>query len=307
MSKRSITQQQHLRIQQNQTLDSTHDGLVITRFGKQAEILRSDETHLLCMLRPHLSDVAAGDRVAWLQSDESRGVITHVYPRSTELSRITTRGVKKTIAANMTQLMVVVAPQPELTWTLLDSYLVMAELLGLTACIIYNKIDLTPWTHFTELQTIYSPLYPIISTSKKQCVGKESLLQACNQQTTIFVGQSGVGKSSLIKQLIPHQQQIQTGELSSRAHGRHTTSSTTWYPIPSGGALIDSPGVREFNLSHLGAQPIIEGFPEFKPYLGQCKFRNCEHITSPDCAIIQAINNHLIAPSRHKSYARMIK
>jgi ribosome biogenesis GTPase len=309
MSKRHITQQQRQRIEHSPAPEQIQDGLVITRFGKQAEIQRADGGHQHCTLRPHLTDVVAGDRIGWQPSTEALGVITHVYPRDSELARVTPRGVKKTIAANITQLAIVVATQPEIAWDLLDSYLVMAELLAINACIVFNKSDIQPWTQYAQLQAIYAPLhYPIIVTSIRQTAGTQALAAQLAQHTTVFVGQSGVGKSSLIKHLLPHEQSIQTGALSTHtALGRHTTSSTTWYPIPTGGALIDSPGIREFSLAHLGTQPIPQGFREFRPYLGQCKFRNCEHLTSPGCAILAAINNHLISPSRHKSYARMIE
>ena len=307
MSKRTISQQQHQRILQKPLEEQSQDGLVIRRFGKHAEIRSEDGLHLHCMLRPHLTDVVAGDHIAYSRTDEASGIITRVFPRRTELARITRRGVKKTVAANISQLAIVIATEPLVSWYLLDSYLVMAELLAIKACIVFNKVDVTPWTQYAELERIYAPLgYPLVLTSTRKAAGTQALSHQLAQETTVFVGQSGVGKSSLINWLLPHRSAIETGELSN-ALGRHTTSSSTWYAIPSGGALIDSPGLREFNLTHLGIQPIVEGFREFKPLLGQCKFRNCEHLTSPGCAILAAINKQYISPSRHQSYARMIK
>ncbi len=309
MSKRIITQHQRQRIQQKALPEASEDGLVITRFSQQAEVERLDGSRLQCTLRPHRDDVVAGDRVSLLLTSASTGVVTAVYPRSTELARVTARGEKKTIAANITQLAIVVAPVPLISWYLLDSYLAMAELLGITACILFNKTDMLPWTQFDDLQSIYAALgYPIVLTNTKEPAGTLALNKQLSQHTTIFVGQSGVGKSSLIKQLIPEAFAIRTGELSHHnSLGRHTTSCTTWYHLPAGGALIDSPGIRELSLAHLGSQPIVQGFREFKPYLGLCKFRNCEHLSSPGCAILAAINCQLISPSRHQSYARMIR
>jgi ribosome biogenesis GTPase len=314
MSKRRLTQQQAKRIQHNKAEAIGFEGLVISRFGQYVELETQEGVRLLCTQRPHLDSIVAGDRVRWQPSTalennpSTSGVIVALIPRDSLLARVDKRGISKPIAANITQLCVVTATVPTLSWPLLDSYLVIAELLGLKACIIHNKVDLKPLDHLETLEAIYTPLaYPIIKASVKTLNQNESLLPALIHETSVFVGQSGVGKSSLIQNILPEHANIATGALAANNTGQHTTSCTTWFSLPSGGAIIDSPGIREFNLSHLGKQPLAHGFREFKPYLGLCKFRNCNHVDIPGCAILNAVKNQLISPQRYKNYARIIE
>jgi ribosome biogenesis GTPase len=317
MSKRKISHQQAERIKKKQQshhttpVDSPHpsavEGLVITRFGRRVEIEDAQGARIHCAIRPHIESLVAGDKVLWQPSGPDLGVIISQYPRESVLARADSHGRLKPIAANITQICIVIAPEPKLSWVLLDSYLVMAETLNVRACIILNKVDLASQTLQKQLETTYLPLdYPVLFTGLNHPTGDVILAEQMKHQTNIFVGQSGVGKSSLIKRLLPHEAQIQTGELSTRTNlGCHTTSSTSLYHIPSGGALIDSPGVREFDLTHLSIPHIAQGFHEFKPYIDQCKFRNCDHESTPGCAVHQAVNNGFISPHRYKNYVRI--
>jgi ribosome biogenesis GTPase len=317
MSKRRITTQQANRIQKKQhdyqtstTLHQTdrHDGLVITRFGRHAEIERTDGTRIHCAIRPHLQSIVAGDRVVWQMETETQGIVVSQYPQQTLLARVNAHGQTKPFAANMTQLCIVVAPEPLLSWILLDSYLIMAEMLHLQACIIMNKFDLMPTSLREPLDTIYRHLYPVVFTGVEHLEGDQTLTDLLNHQISIFVGQSGVGKSSLIKRLLPHEKSIQVGALSDHTQlGRHTTSATTFYHIPTGGALIDSPGVREFNLQHLNLTHIADGFCEFRPFIKQCKFRDCAHHNTPGCAVLDAVKKDLISTHRYKNYVTISK
>lgn len=316
MTKRRINKQQAARIQKiqenyrqktEQVLEQTEEGLVLTRFRRHAEIETPLKQHITCSIRPNIDSLVAGDRVVWQAQGEKQGVVVSRYPRQSVLGRPDKRGEIKPIAANITQVIVVVAPKPELTWPLLDSYLVMAEHLTLPICIVLNKIDLACEPLIQELYDCYQPLgYSILKTSKHHSETYTQLKQALNNQTSIFVGQSGVGKSSLIASLLPHEI-IEVAEISEIAElGRHTTSNSRLYHLPSGGALIDSPGVREFGLWNMTASEITRGYREFKPLVVQCKFRNCNHQNTPGCAIIAALHHGSLAQKRYDNFIKLI-
>ena len=315
MSKRRINKQQSARIekiQQTYQTDKEHnedlyDGLVITRFSRHVEVEDNTGQHIRCSIRPNLETLVAGDRVIWQNEGTNQGVVVSLYPRSSVLAKPTSMGQVKPVAANITQLIIVIAPKPEISWPLLDSYLVMAETLRLHAVILLNKTDLPCETLKEHIIADYQKLnYPIIFTNKNSVEGLNQLKEALNQQISVFVGQSGVGKSSLISAVLPHEENIATGELSEISElGRHTTSNSRYYHLPSGGALIDSPGVREFSLWHIDANDIAYGYYEFKPYLSQCKFRNCTHKDTPHCAIIKAVHEGAISVKRYESFLKL--
>ena len=316
MSKRRINKQQSARIDKIQQtyqvnkenqIDSLEDGLVITRYSRHVELENDEGKRIRCSIRPNLEVLVAGDRVVWQPEGDKQGVVLSLYPRASILARPTETGLKKPVAANITQLIIVIAPKPEVSWPLLDSYLIMAETLKLHAIILLNKVDL-PCEHLKEqLIADYKPLgYPIIQISKNTPDSFLVLLKSLNHQVSVFVGQSGVGKSSLIAHILPHEQNISTNEISLNSElGKHTTSNSSYYHLPSGGALIDSPGVREFSLWDIEPNMIAQGYNEFLPYLGQCKFRNCTHIETPHCAIIDALNKKAISALRYENFIKL--
>jgi ribosome biogenesis GTPase len=313
MSKRRINKQQSTRIQKIQAsyhtadkdLTSIHDGLVITRFGHHADVEDLQGSRIRCAIRPNINSLVAGDRVVWQMTHEKQGVIVSCYPRKSVLGHLNKHDSIKAIAANITQLIVVVATKPELTWQLLDSYLVIAENLELTLTIVLNKTDLPCVAIKNELINYYQPLgYEIVFVSTHDFIGHEHLRQVLANHTSVFVGQSGVGKSSLISHIIPDETTIQTAAISTISElGCHTTSNSKLYHLPTGGALIDSPGIREFSLWRMPIKNIIYGFREFRSLTPLCKFRNCNHIDSPACAIIKAVNNNQVS---HKRYHNLI-
>lgn len=316
MSKRRINKQQSARIEKiqqtyqeakNENPNELRDGLVITRFSRQVEIEDHEGKRIRCSIRPNLDIVVAGDRVVWRMEGDNQGVVVSLYPRNSILTRPTNSGIKKPVAANITQLIIVIAPKPEISWPLLDSYLIIAETLKLHATILLNKIDLPSEVIKEDLSTHYQSLqYPIIYVSKNDPQSIKQLKLVLNQQVSVFVGQSGVGKSSLIAAILPHENNIATGEISIGSElGRHTTSNSRYYHLPSGGALIDSPGVREFSLWDIDANTIAQGYVEFRPYLLKCKFRNCPHIDTPHCAIISAVHEGVISPKRYKNFIKL--
>ncbi|ARB92462.1 small ribosomal subunit biogenesis GTPase RsgA [Legionella longbeachae] len=315
MSKRRISKQQSTRIEKIQQDYHQHkksdaaliEGLVITRFSKHVEVEDNEGNHIRCSIRPNLETLVAGDKVIWQMEGKNQGVVVSLYPRSSLLAKPTSAGLKKPVAANITQLVIVIATKPETSWPLLDSYLVMAETLQLHAVILLNKTDLPCEPLKEQLFGHYDNLdYPILLMNQHSSTGLEQLKQVLNHQISVFVGQSGVGKSSLIARILPHEQNIATKELSEISElGQHTTSNSRYYHLPSGGALIDSPGVREFSLWHIDMSEITRGYIEFRPYLSQCKFRNCTHKDTPHCAIIHAVTKGLISTKRYENFIKL--
>lgn len=315
MSKRRINKQQSSRIEKIQQtyqeavkseLDNLADGLVITRFSRHVEIEDNQGKRLRCSIRPNLETLVAGDRVIWQPEGDKQGVVVSIYPRGSILARPTSAGLKKPVAANITQLIIVIAPKPEISWPLLDSYLIMAETLRLHAHILLNKTDLPCEELKTVLMTDYAPLgYPLIFANQNEPDCYHQLKNALDHQISVFVGQSGVGKSSLISAVLPHET-IATQEISENSElGRHTTSNSYYYHLPSGGALIDSPGVREFNLWQMDSASIAKGYPEFAALIPRCKYRNCLHKDTPECAITAAVDAGLVAKRRYDNYIKL--
>ncbi|KTD79345.1 ribosome small subunit-dependent GTPase A [Legionella waltersii] len=316
MSKRRINKQQSVRIakiqrtyhQEVQKNDSSlNDGLVITRFSRHAEIEDPSGNTLLCTIRPNLESVVAGDKVIWQLEGENQGVVVSLYPRTSVLARPSSRGIKKPVAANITQLIVVMAPKPEVSWPLLDSYLIMADILNLAVVIVLNKVDL-PSTDIKErLDSDYRSLgYSIVLTSQELTKSIVELQEHLKNHVSVFVGQSGVGKSSIISLILPHEEKIAINQISDFSElGKHTTRNSRYYHLPTGGALIDSPGVREFILWEIDQNRIAQGYREFKPLISQCKFRNCTHVDTPNCAIINALHHGEISSTRYDNFLKL--
>ncbi len=285
-------------------------GRVITRHG--ASLVLADETGRLhhCLSRQNLGHLVCGDRVIWQPTGEKEGVVTALLGRSSLLSRPDYSGRDKPLVANISQIVIVAAPEPPPSELLIDQYLVAAERAGVIALIAINKLDLLSARAAAELRgrlAAYERIgYPLIEVSARSEQGLPPLLERLRDHTSILTGQSGTGKSSLVKALLPDLD-IQIGRLSGATGlGRHTTSAATLYHLPSGGELIDSPGVRSFRLPDLDLAEIQQGFRELRPYFGKCRFANCAHETEPDCALREAVERGLVAPRRLESLRRMV-
>ncbi len=284
-------------------------GRVIRRHGQNLLVRDEQGEDHLCLFRQNLGDIVCGDRVLWQPADGERGVVVALLPRDSVLTRRDHNGQEKPLAANITQLAVVLAPRPEPTGFLTDQYLVAAELMGIRALITLNKADLLDQQALTEFRQRFAHYqeigYPVITVSARQAHGLDPLLRHLEGETSILVGQSGVGKSSLVNALVPQQPEA-VGELSAASGlGRHTTSAATLYQLENGGELIDSPGVRSFRLGRIGRQELERGFREFVPFLGKCRFSNCSHRQEPGCALRQAVEEGQIAPQRLENYLLM--
>lgn len=278
-------------------------GLVITRYGQRQLVESKNGDLFQATGRQNIGLSVAGDRVLFQKVEGDEGVVTAIYPRKTELKR-----QDRLIAANIDQLWLVVAIEPHYQFELIDRYLIMAENSNLPINIIVNKIELSiddnqlsnDFSHYIDLG------YDVHFLSVKNKTNLEKLKQSLVDRSHIFLGQSGVGKSSLINSLIPDLD-LRVNEISTKSKlGKHTTTNTTIYHIPSGGDLIDSPGIREFQLDDLTEKQIVSGFREFKSLIGKCRFRNCQHINEPNCAIKKAIESGNINSSRYESYLNIL-
>ncbi len=292
----------------NTTIASIQNGLVVSRFGNQVEIEDEDGNVFRCHIRRSLQDIVSGDEVLWQEEFSSnkkvKGVVTEIKERHSVLKRLIRYEGLKPVAANLDRVFVVTAPEPPYSNRILDRYLVAIELAGIELVILLNKSDrLRDYPELLPALKTYSDMgYQVIPVSAHDETGFDELREALASHTSVFVGQSGVGKSSLVNAILPDVD-TSVSELSENSGlGTHTTTVSKLYHLPSGGQLIDSPGIREFALVHIDKPELEHGFRDFAPYLGQCKFRNCRHVKEPGCAILAAAKEKDIHPLRLESY-----
>lgn len=245
----------------------------------------------------------------WQATSAREGIITRVLERATTLVRPDRNNRGRPVAANLDQIVVVVAGKPRFEPAMLDRYLVAAELMGATPVIVVNKLDLLDAQGLARLEqrlAAYRQLgYCLLYTSTRTADGLKDLHAQLKSHTSILVGQSGVGKSSLVQALLPDLE-VRVGALSQATGlGRHTTTAAQLYHLPDGGDLIDSPGVRDFGLCPVPVEELANGFAEFRPYLGQCRFHNCRHLNEPGCAVQAAARQGHISRSRLESYQEL--
>lgn len=332
MAKRKLTRRQAWRVQkiqkdrlarvqsrsqtaeqllQDQTLGPEQLGRIVAHYGANLDVEDEQGKVYHCLIRANVPRLVCGDKVIWQATGPDLGVITSLVPRTSLLARPDYNKQLKPVAANIDQMLIVAAPKPALDEDLINRYLVAAELTSIQPVIVINKTDLLGAKEKQQLQTqleVYEKIgYSIIYTSTKLKNGLNDLNKHLIDKISIFVGQSGVGKSSLIKTFLPDVA-IRVGELSSATGlGKHTTSVTVLYHLPNGGSIIDSPGVREFGLGHVSREQVTEGFVELKGFIGQCKFKDCKHLQEPDCAIKRAVETQQISLQRFESYQRLAK
>jgi ribosome biogenesis GTPase len=267
-----------------------------------------EATKLQCVTRGKKSDVAVGDLVALKLTSANQAVIESINERKTLLYR-SDQYKSKLLAANVTQLFIVVATEPGFADDLVSRALVAAEAAGVTAHIVLNKIDVVEsLTKTRQRLAFYASLgYPVHEVSAKTMPEATcaTLLPLLKGQSTILIGQSGMGKSSLINLLVPDAD-IAVREISAALDtGKHTTTFTRLYRMDEDTTIIDSPGFQEFGLHHLSEGMLERAFPEFEPFLGKCKFYNCHHINEPECTVLGGIKSGAIAPLRHALYAQL--
>ncbi|MFL0808484.1 MAG: small ribosomal subunit biogenesis GTPase RsgA [Oceanobacter sp.] len=289
-------------------------GQVIAHFGSQVEVEDTQRQRYRCFLRANLGSLVTGDRVVFRPGQETngvlQGVVETVLERQSELSRPNPYNEIKPVAANIDFIVLVIAPEPHAHANLIDRYLVAAENCQIEPIILLNKIDLLDDLsrfHLEPLLAEYDALgYQILEVCAKDPDSLGALKAFLNDRVSVFVGQSGVGKSSLIGTLLPGEE-LKVGALSENTRkGKHTTTTARLYHFPAGGDLIDSPGIREFGLWHMTEDEVLYGFRELRDIAGHCRFRDCHHETEPGCALLQALDEELISEQRFISYKRIV-
>jgi ribosome biogenesis GTPase len=297
-----------------ENLSDQMPGRVISRFGKHAIV--EDEQHInhKCHIRRTVSSVVCGDHVLFRASESpdprDRGIIEVVLDRKSTLTRPDYYDGVKPIAANIDQIIVVSAIAPALSCHIIDRYLVACEHAQITPVLVVNKIELLNESELAEVKAqlaIYEEIgYEVILLSCETKHGLDNFSEYLVDKVSVFVGQSGVGKSSIINQLLPDAEEA-VGEISDNSGlGKHTTTASKLLHFAQGGELIDSPGVREFGLWHLSADAVTNGFIEFREYLGGCKFSDCKHRNDPGCLITKALKDGEINEARYQSYLKII-
>lgn len=328
MGKRKLSQRQQHRIADRQSqrlqrsrgapevtseqaLGAETPGLVICHYGQQLEVesTGADDSgrRYRCHQRANLPPLVSGDRIVWQPAGPDTGVVVALASRRNVFCRPGFGGVLKPVASNIDRVLIVLAPVPQPYMNLLDRYLVAVHVLGLRPLLVLNKSDLlrTSDPEIDSMLSLYQDIgYEVRRVSSSSGQGIAALRAELQGQTAVVVGQSGVGKSSLINALGPDIA-AQVGALSeAMAKGTHTTTAARLFH-GVGFDLIDSPGIREFNLWDIDPQQLQSGFPEFQPFLDRCRFRDCRHEEEPGCALRQAVSAGLVSPARMSSFQQL--
>ena len=313
---RRLSKQQRRRIDRSQHAVDLNDpnhfhGLVISHRGGEIEVEpASGGNSLFCKLRSNLDAIVCGDRVVYQQQAQQQPSIIAILPRDNLLQRLDGFGNIKAVAANVSQMLLCLSIEPAANLFLLDQFLLSAEQQRVEALIVLNKIDLAGVADVDpfHLKAIYQPLgYEVLPTSIHNAVNIDALQQHCIGKINVISGVSGVGKSSITQAILP-QIDIPIGAISEvNREGRHTTRTSRLYHLPQGGDLIDTPGVRGFNPVLDPQQPIAAGFRDIATAAQYCRFSNCRHINEPDCAVLQAVQDQTIYPSRYENYLKLLQ
>ncbi|UDG83204.1 ribosome small subunit-dependent GTPase A [Candidatus Vallotia lariciata] len=285
-------------------------GRVLTAHGRHYMVQPDESNSLLqCFARGKKSQIIVGDRVSFKSISTNQGIIVATDKRCNVFFR-SDQFKMKCFAANFDQLLIVLATTPYFSEDLLSRALVAAEAHQLKSVILLNKTDLLVSLSLArERVASYIALgYWVVevSAAAEADAARARLEPLLERRSTLLLGQSGMGKSTLINLLVPDANATTIDISSALNSGRHTTTFTRWYELANGGALIDSPGFQEFGLYHLTEGQLERAFPEFRSLLGDCGFYNCHHLREPRCAILRAVSQGRIAPARHALYAQLL-
>jgi len=299
------------------------DGIVVKSTGSWYEVMKPSGEIINCRLKgkfrlqglKHTNPVTVGDKINYeMEPNSENGVIFSIEPRKNYIIRKSSNLSKQThiIASNIDQaiLMVTIA-FPTTSLGFIDRFLVTAEAYHIPTTIIFNKVDLCTNGLEEVLQEtidLYHKKvgYNYIKTSVNDKIGLDEVKELLQNKTTLVAGHSGVGKSSLLNAIEPNLN-LRTGIISkSSFNGQHTTTFAQMHPLSFGGFIIDTPGIREFGVVDLNNAELSHYFKEMKPFIGKCKFNNCQHIHEPQCAVLEAIEQGIIPPERYQSYLSIL-
>ena len=315
MAKRKLSQHQKKRIQGAQDAISSDsqnhaEGLVISHHGGKIVVEPPEGELIVCAVKSNIGIIVCGDIAIYEQTPEAEYRIIAIQPRQNLLQRIDGFGHLKSVAANLSQLLICLAVKPAPNLFLLDQYLLSAEQQNINAVIVLNKADMLAdgVTDPFELKSIYQPLgYKVLLASVKTEHGMDQLRSLLDNNTSVLSGVSGVGKSSITKALLP-EIEIKVREISeANEEGRHTTRTSRLYHLPNNGNLIDTPGVRGFNPVLDEKISVSAGFREIDRISHNCRFSNCRHINEPKCAVVEAVSSGEIVDSRYQHYLRLVE
>jgi ribosome biogenesis GTPase len=282
------------------------DALVLASYGRGALVAAGDEI-LHCALSGRKLRVVCGDRVACRrQAAGETPRIESVLPRRNLIERIDQRGNAEAVAANVDRLAITVAPEPEPDWFVADRYWAGARLCEIPAVFIINKSDLNLDSMRAEIDSLRNLNAACIEVSAYAPQGLVQLRQALSMGTTLIVGQSGVGKSTLVNALVGDAA-AQTAELTRDAEGRHTTTTARRYALDSQAAIVDAPGVRDFAPPARALRAAQYGFQEIEQTSAGCRFSDCRHFDEPGCAVRAAVTSGQISARRYESYRRLAR
>lgn len=281
------------------------EGLVVSHLGQGISV-EVGEQIILCQTLRKLDTVVVGDQVLISLGSPGQGRIEQLLPRRSLLQRPSRNEHSRPVAANIDTIFVVFATEPECDFLLLDQYLAICENCNIDAALVFNKIDL-PYSNAIDQELDYyqALAYPIHKVSVIKKIGLTELQAILCGQNSLFAGQSGVGKSSLTKALLPEIIVKINSVSATTRHGRHTTTAATLYHLPNGGNLIDSPGVAIFGLADMTEAQLAWGFREFQPWIGKCRFNDCRHVNDKDCAVRLAVENGEIAVNRYQRFLKL--
>jgi len=296
-------------------LENCQRGRVLTARGLSSVVQAEDGTIFQCATRRLLKSldsderhvIVTGDRIWFRTVNEQEGMIERIEPRKGLLCR-NSQGRRHILAANVQQLLIVVsAAEPQLKPNLIDRMLISAEQGRLPAIICINKSDLIDPAELQPLLGVYSQLgYQVLLLSARTGRGVDRLKKILAGKETAVAGQSGVGKSSLLNVVEPGLGLKVSTVSEENQKGRHTTTSATLYPLSQGGWIVDTPGIRQFELWSLQAAEIAGYFREFRPFLNRCRFPNCTHSHEADCAIKDAVADQYLDARRYESYLHLL-
>jgi ribosome biogenesis GTPase len=286
-----------------------HDGRIVASHGRQVAVEDDGGERHACRLHGRKLDAVCGDVVRWgyAAAGDDQGTVYEVLPRRTLLERLDSLGRTEPVVANLTHLVAVVAPQPAPDWFVVDRYLAGAEWSGLSALVTVNKSELGGAAALDEELGNYAAIgYPTVRCSTRAEPGTAALATHLAGGTSVLVGQSGTGKSSLLNALVPEARAV-TQEISAATEeGRHTTTTAALHRLASGGSLIDSPGVRDYAPALPAVREVGTGFREIHAAAARCRFQDCLHDAEPGCAVRAAVQSAAIRPRRFESYRRLV-